>query len=493
MRRLLLLLLAVIASGVVLAGCGSSSSGSSPNPLGTSLSYFPAQSPFVMTVATKPSAAAAAQQKQLEQRLPLASFGKAALMAQLQKLGIDFQKDIKPLYGNPIAFGDASASLPDFQNSFLIVWVTKSASKLNALLHKLKGLTPGATRGGAKLYTTSGAALAVAGPTVVFAKTAAAVASALDRHAHGGGITTSQYATAVQGLTSDASVHLFGDLAGALATPQAATARRIPWVAALRSYGATFGSSASGLTIQFRLSTGGVSLSPSQLPFASGSSSPSVVPGLPIQVGLRDPAQIVSFAEGAAQAASPAGYAKFQKQVATVRHKTGVDLNDLLGQFRGNLIVDSDTRSTFVRAGVADPSTVTKLLSKLSAAKSGFGTHSRIRPLGGGFYSVSNGHTNTTVGVVASQLVVGELPAPGHILPASLHAFATASPTAVPGASGALSFRVSLSQLIALTAAHSAGASSPIARQLLGLLGDFSGSMAVTPGALTGHATLALK
>ena len=95
--------------------------------------------------------------------------------------------------------------------------------------------------------------------------------------------------------------------------------------------------------------------------------------------------------------------------------------------------------------------------------------------------------------VLGGQLVFGEPPKGGSISAATLRSFASAPGSALPGASGALSFRLSLGQLIALTAAHSAGASSPIARELLGLLGDFSGSMAVTPRRLTGSATLALK
>jgi hypothetical protein len=499
MRRLTLSVLALLAAGAVLAGCGSSSPAGAPaNPLASSLSYVPAQTPFAMTVATKPSASAAAQEKQLNQRLqaqlPVASLGGAALLAQLQKkYGINVTTDIKPLEGNPIVFADASPSLPAFASSFLIVWVTNSADKLSSLVGKLKGLSPAGSHDGAKLYSSSGAALAVSGPTLLFAKTPAIITAALDRHAHGGGLTASQYATDVQGLSSDASLHLFGDLAGALATPKAATARRIPWVAALRSYGATFGYDSSGLTIQFRLSTGGVSLSPSQLPFAGGTASPSVVPGFPIQVGLRDPAQIASFAESAAQAASAVSYAKFLRQLATIKRKTGVDLNDLVNQFRGNLIVISDTRQTFVRAGIANPSTVTKLLSRMAAAKTGFGSHSPLRPLGGGFYAVTSATKSTTVGVAAGQLLVGEVSLPGNEPPAALRRFAAAPTAPVSGASGALSFRVSLTQLIALRAAQNPAAQSPIARQLLSLLGDFSGSMAVTPSALTGTGTLAIK
>jgi hypothetical protein len=499
MRRFSVLLVALLAGAAVLAGCGSSSSAGAPaNPLAGSLSYLPAQTPFAITVATKPSASAAAEEKQLMQRLqgklPVASLGGAALVAQLQKkFGINVDKDIKPLRGNPLIFADAGASLGDFQNTFLIVWVTKSADKLSSLVGKLKGLSPAGSHDGAKLYSSSGAALAISGPTLLFAKTPAIITAALDRHAHGGGLTVSQYATDVQGLSGDASLHIFGDLAGALATPKAATARRIPWVAALRSYGATFGYSAAGLTIQFRLSTGGVSLSPSQLPFAGGTASPSVVPGFPIQVGLRDPAQIASFAESAAQAVSPASYGKFLKQLATIKRKTGVDLNDLVNQFRGNLIVISDTRQTFVRAGIGDPSTVTKLLSRMAAAKTGFGSHTPLRPLGGGFYAVTSGTKLTTLGVASGQLLVGEVSLPGSEPPAALRRFAVAPTAPVAAASGALAFRVSPSQLIALKAAQNPTAQSPIARQLLSLLGDLSGSMAVTPAALTGTATLAIK
>ncbi|HEY3725813.1 MAG TPA: DUF3352 domain-containing protein, partial [Solirubrobacteraceae bacterium] len=293
MRRSLFLLVAVgVALAMALSACGSSSSSGSSDPLQTTLSYFPAQTPFVLTVATKPSARAASQERQLEQRLPLLNFGKAALISRLQQVGINYNQDLKPLSGNPVAIGDPSTSIQAFRNDFLIAWVAKDAGKLNALLKKLGGLTAAGSHDGAKLYTASGAALGVTGATILFAKSMTDITSALDRHAHGGGVTPSQYSDAVSGLPPDAAIRIFGELAGALSTPQAAQARRVPWVAALRSYGATLGYSNSGLAINFRLDTGGRTLTQSQLPFATRATPASVVSGLPIQVGIVDPSQI---------------------------------------------------------------------------------------------------------------------------------------------------------------------------------------------------------
>ncbi len=264
----------------------------------------------------------------------------------------------------------------------------------------------------------------------------------------------------------------------------------MPWVAALRSYGATFGYSTSGLTIQFRLDTSGASLSPSQLPFASGTTPAAVVNGLPIQVGVRDPSQIITFILGADQAASPQSYAHYLKQEATFKRKTGVDVATLANQFQGDLVVDSDTHTTLLRAGVADPAVVAKVLNKAAAANGGVGT-TKVRPLGGGFYHLTESGRDGLVALIGNQLVFGLAPKGGQLRTATLRAFAAAPGTPLPGANGAFSFRLSLPQLLALTGA---GADpNPLAREILGLLGDFSGSMTASTAALTGTAAMALK
>jgi hypothetical protein len=492
MRRPLFLTLALGAVlALVLSACGSSSSSAPANPLQTTLSYFPSQTPFVLTVATKPSAQAASEEQQLQARLPVLGLGRAALISRLAQLGVNYNQDLKPLAGNPVAIGDPNPSIQAFRNEFLIVWMAKDASKLNALLKKLGGLTAAGSHDGAKLYRASSAALAVTGATILFSKSMADVTAALDRHEHGGGLTSSQYSNAVSGLPQDAAIHIFGDLTAALSTPQEAKARRIPWVAALRSYGATLGYSSSGLTIQFRLDTGGRTLTPSQVPLATGSTPANVVSGLPVQVGLVNPSQIFSFIEGAEQATSPLSYAKFLKQQAVVRRRTGIDINTLIAQFQGDLVMDSDTHTTLGRAGLRDPASVTRVLAKLASAKGGLGTGPSLQSLGGGLYTFQPPGRRVLFTVSANQLVFGFAAAGRQMQASTLRSFAAAPSAPLPGASGALSFRISLSQLLSLTAG--AQTATPLARQILGLLGDFSGSVAAAPSALTGKATLAIK
>src|ERR1700733_4900551 len=173
-RRMLALTLGAVLAGLAIAACGSSSPGAPANPTATSLSYFPAQTPFVLTLATKPGAQAKAEEQQLRQKLPQLTFAQGALMSKLQQVGINFNQDIKPLYANPIVFGDDSTSLAAFQDHFLVVWVTNDASKLNALIKKTGHLQSAGSHDGAKLYTTAGGgALAVTGPPVLLAKTTA--------------------------------------------------------------------------------------------------------------------------------------------------------------------------------------------------------------------------------------------------------------------------------------------------------------------------------
>ncbi len=115
-----------------------------------------------------------------------------------------------------------------------------------------------------------------------------------------------------------------------------------------------------------------------------------------------------------------------------------------------------------------------------------------MHPLGGGFYHLTESGRDGLVALVGNQFVFGLAPKGGQLRPATLRAFASAPGTPLPGASGAFSFRLSLPQLLAITGAAAANP-NPLAREILGLLGDFSGSMTASTAALTGTATLALK
>jgi Protein of unknown function (DUF3352) len=479
-RRSIPLLLVVLL--LVLAGCGSSSSG---GPLGTELSYYPSSSPFVMSVQTDPQSTAVKNGQSLLGRFPNVPQVEAALMNRLQQFGINYQSDIRPLFGNPVSLGAAQEGLSgSARNAFLVVWVTKDAGKLSALIKKL-GLRSAGSHSGATLYQSSSGTTSVAidGATLVFAPSSSLVTAALDRHSNGGGFSNDQANKDLSGLPKGALIQAVGNLSSVLSTPRAAKARQIPWVAAIRGYGTAISASNSGLSFSYRVDTSGKKLSSSQLPLASGGSAPNYAGAGPIQIAMNNPAQVATFIEGAAQSENPASYARFQTRVASFRAKTGVDLNSLVKQLTGALAVSSDSRTTVARVGVNDPSATANALSKLANQGNPLGPGKGIVPIGGGFY-INKQRKGVTVGVVGNQLVIGRAPVP------VLRAFATAPTTPATGAQGSVAFRVSLSQLLQSRLKRRPPA---IVQSILSSLGDYTGWVGATTSALTGNASLSLK
>ncbi len=485
MRRVLP---ALVAAALLLAGCGSSSSGSSS--LTSGLSYFPVGSPFMMTVATDPGSVSIKQQQAMLGRIPFASFAETAGMAKLAQLGINYDTDIRPLFGNPVVVGADNGSGGSFHQA-LFVWVTRSSSALDSLVKKLAPHARSVgTRDGAKLYRLGGAAFALDGATVLIGSTPAEVIAALDRHAHNQGMTTATYDSAVAGLPKNSVIQVFGNLSGVLSEPSAATARRIPWVAALRGYAAAVSASGSGLSFRYHLDTTGVSLSASQLPLAAGVGSPSFAGTMPITVAVRDPAQIVAFIEGAGQAAAPGSYGSFTRRQARLQRKTGANLNSLLSLLAGDLIVNTDGHTTLGRVGLANPAAATRTLSKLATdPRDVFPKARGVVREPGGFYLVKEPAETIALGVVGNQLLVGKATV------AQLRSFASAPATSASGAQGAFAFRIALPSLLSTVLRQSASSSSTakIEQAVFSVLGDLTGWTAASPSGLTGSATLAFK
>ncbi len=452
----------------------------------TELSYFPASSPVVLSVATDPSSAAVKNAEALIAKFPIAGLGESALMSRIQQLGIDYQGDVKPLFGNPIMFGATGSQLSSAgaSSNFLFVWVTKDAGKLKSLVGKLGGAHSIGSHDGATLYQAGTTTLAIDDATALLGPSTASVESALDRHAHDTGITQTDYSRLVAGLPTDALVQVFGNLTGALSQPSAAKARRVPWVAALTGYAVTISANSTGLNFQYRLDTSGGHLTQAELPFAP-SSSPSLAGTMPITVGIQDPAHIVQFAESAAQAVNPVSYAKFLARQANARKKTGVDLNSEVGLLTGSLIVASDTHTTMARAEVSDPSTASSDLAKLAGApKDVFSKATSIKSLGGGFYEVRESGTTLTIGVVGNQLVIGKAST------SQLRSFAASPTTPAAGAQGSVAFRVALVDLLQLGLKQG---TPKIAQSILSSLGDITGWMSSTSSATSGSATLGVR
>ncbi len=473
MRRILAF---AVLGALALAGCGSSSS-SSGNPLNTELSYFPAGSPAVAVLATDPNGSAWQDASGFVAKFPLAKLGIAALQSDMAKSGVNYAQDIQPLLGNPVALGVPTTSTAS-SNSFLLVLIAKDASKLSSLTTKQPAPQSAGTYDGAKLYQGGSFALATDGATAVLAPSLTIVKSALDLHAHGGGITPANFTLAFTGLPQNTLLQVYGNLTGVLSRPQAAQARQIPWVGALTSYGLTVGVADTGIDIHYRVDTSGASLTSSELPLPTGSTAPSVAGVAPVVVGFRDLAQLFAFTEGAVAAVDPKALASFTATAA----KDGISLNrDLVSQFTGNSELDYGASGVLARAEVTDPAAVSATLAKFK----------NLKRIGGGFYQSKKPGKPLRIGIADGRLVLGSA------TPAVLRAFAAAAANPISGASGPLAERISPAALLSLVAAasHSASASglSSQAAPLLGAFGNVVAWTANNSSGLYGEFSLPLK
>jgi hypothetical protein len=483
-----LLLVVTVSLTLIVGGCGSSSAPKVSSPTATELSYFAPGTPFVGALQTDSKGAAVQNADGLLGAFPLGKLAIPVLESELLPPSISFQSDIEPLGGNPIMFGVLDVSGPSSltKSSFLAVWITRSASKLDAVIKAL-GLHATGSDGSAKLYRTGGSVtFAVDGATLLVASSAADLEAALNRHTHGGGISSADFSKAMAGLPANALVQAFGSLSNVLATPGAATARKIPWVAAIRSYGAAITAGSTGLTVQFGLDTSGGSLTSTELPIASGTAAPELAGTLPIVVGLRDPAQSLSFLEAAGQAVDPGTFGQFTSRENAAKRKTGYDLETFAALLTGDLIVETNLKTTMGRAEVSDPASAARQLTKLpQVVRDIIHTAKGIRRLPDGFYAITEAHGKTfDLGLVGNEFVAG------LATPAQLKGFAAAPATSVPGAQGSVAVRVTLLELLRLALKK---APTALVQSVLSTLGDVTGSASATPGALTGHVTLGVR
>ena len=98
-------------------------------------------------VATDPNGSAIHGVNALLGQFPFASLGIGALKQKLQQSGINYDGDVKPLFGNPIVISLSSIGVPSTStlthpasSDALIVWQTKDGDKLKSLL---KQVAPG--------------------------------------------------------------------------------------------------------------------------------------------------------------------------------------------------------------------------------------------------------------------------------------------------------------------------------------------------------------
>jgi hypothetical protein len=437
--RSLAALLACLAA-LAVAGCGGDDSGSSG--LGATLSYVPADTPFAISIDTDLEGEQWKSLDSILNRFPGADVIKNLLKAQLSmgQEGVEFDKDIKPLLGNPavISATDVTSFLsPSEEDNFVAALEVKDTDKLDSLIEKTGAKKQGEVAG-ATVYQDQDTSFAVDDDVVVLAGSRELLDAALKRADGGDSLSEDDFDKGLEGLPDDALARVYVDVQGLLGQSEdAAAARKIKWVEALRTLGLTVSARKDSIDVEFNLRSDGDSLTDEDLPVASGEEAAKVVqrPG-EIGVGLRDPGQLVTFFESALQAVDPDSFGQYEQAKRAISAKLDLDVDkDLIDQLTGNLSVSATIGGEFgVRAEVKDPEAFAKSVAKVADALPEFGLGDNVTRAGD-LYTLHGSDGGTFVfGVVNGALVVATDAARARSV-------ATAEPEAVEGASGSLVLR----------------------------------------------------
>jgi hypothetical protein len=501
MRRFLsvILLLVVLA----LAGCGGGDD--SGSALDSALSVLPKDTPFAVAIETDLEGDQFRALDKLIGKFPFSGQIKESLRRQLEDSsgGVRFDEDVKPVLGNPLVVGAASADAITGDSSDIVAAVrAKDKDKLDDLVSSQKPQKTGEASG-ATLYKDGDTAFAVKDDLVVFANDEAQLKSALERADGDDHFDEDAFDEGLSGLPDNALVRIYADVEALLKSdPGSADARRVRWIAALRQVGATVTAEDDALDVDFRARTEG-DLSDDDLPIASGDEAPPVI-RRPAEVGLgiRDLAHIVDFAENAGQSIDPSGFGDYEQAKKTIDKQLGVSLDDdLIAQLDGNVSATVAPDGGFgVRADLKDPAEFERTLAKVAdvlpsfAEGAGFGTVGLSKPKGGRkFYALAQPDGDAVIfGVVDGKLVVANDAKRAGAVAAS-------EPADVPGANGSVTVSADAEQLVTRLLGQFGSELGIGDLGSLGVgmftrpLGDLNGWMSASPDELRGKLTLAVE
>jgi hypothetical protein len=496
MRALLSLPLVAGALVVGAAGCGNSSSS---DPLDNALSYMPKSTPVVVAIDTNLTSDQAKKVGKLIDKFgPVGTQFKNGIKQGIRSgsNGVSFDTDIKPLLGNDLVVGipNASSLRSNASTPTIEAITTKDAGKAKSVI--AKGSTKVGSSHGADVYkdNSGGTFTAVEGDTIVGASTQPLLDAALARHDGGDHMTKDDFNKALGDLDKSAIVRVAGDLQSIIkASARAGQATKVPWVGALRQFGATASAQDNGVAIDFQVQTQG--LKEADLPIASGASAPPVVkrPG-EIGLGIRNPQQIYNFAISALQTVNPKQFGQFVAAKQQIGTKLGVDIDkDILGQLTGNAsisIVPNANNKFAARADLKNPAAFKTALAKAAkglpalAKQFGGGSVAVSAPKGGnGFYALADRKTRQRLifGVVRNSFVVASDPARAG-------AIATQSASTVAGAQGSVVLDLDLRTLV--NQQLQKRGLPPVLQAFTGSLGDLVGYLKADTNSLRGNFTL---
>ena len=369
----LLALLACLVATTGLVACGSDEPGGS---LDSSLSYLPEDAPFAVAVDTDVNGDQYQALNGLFQKFPLGDAVREIVLQTLAKeaTGVDLQKEVVPLLGNPFVVGaaDAESFLGGSDgNGFVAAIQVSDEDKLGDLL-KSAGAAEKGEESGAKIYDADGTEFAVDGDTVVFAGSRRLLNEALARHDGDDTLDEDTFNSNLEDVGDDGIAQGYVNVQSLLSGSQGARdARKVKWVGAIEGIGLNATIEGNAIDLDFKIRTDPEGLTDADLPIAPGPEAPAIVdrPG-EIGIGVRDLGQIVSFVETVAQAVSPSGYGDYAAAKTQIERRLDLDVEkDILDQLSGDISASISLEGKFgVRVEPKDPAAFKRTLEKVADA-----------------------------------------------------------------------------------------------------------------------------
>ena len=498
--------LVVLACLLALAGlsaCGSDSG--SGSALDNSLGYLPKDAPFAVAVDTDVDGSQIQNLDKLVKKFPFGAQIRDGLLQNLAKgtTGVDLEKDVVPLLGNPFVIGAADGSSflsGSDKNGFVAAIEVSDEGKLNDLLDKTGAKEKG-EQSGAKIYDADGTEFAVDDGTVVFAGSRDLLNQALDRHDGDDKLDEDRFNSSQEGLGDPGILRAFVNVQSLLASsPSTKDALKVKWIGALRDLGLNATIQEDAVQINFQAKTDKDGLTDADLPIASGPEAPPVVerPG-EIGIGVRDIGQIESFAETVAQAIVPSDYGDFAAAKTQLEKQLNVDLEkDVLAQLSGNISASVSLSGDFgLTAEPKDPAAFKRTLARVAPVLptvvdgAGLGPVALSKPKNGqDLYALAQPDGDGVVfGVVNGVFVLAnDANRAGRL--------ATEAPTPVEGAQGSVVLKADAEQLgrsLLKKLAGGLGVPDQLKAAILRPLGDLTGSLEAETDGVSGTFRLTIK
>lgn len=356
-----------------LGSCGGDEGG----PLDSALGYLPSDSALAVAVSTDLDSAAYSNLDSALQRFGLEGGVEAALEDWVTPDGISFSTDVRPLLGNELVIGipPATSLMDEEIGRWVISLQVSDAEQFKELLDGIASLTVEEERNGATVYAPAlparahgteddvdpqGPRIAVDDDVLVAADSRGGMDEALSQRGRDDRLTEEVFLERLGDLPEEGIVRAAGDAQSAIEVLGVEQTGSLPWIAALRSFGAVVGIGGRTLTFDAGLTTGEVS--ERDLPLAAGEESPHVLGERPAFANL-DQSQTLGFAIEVLRASVP--LAAYQEVTKRLDKRFDGDLVGVLDEFGEGILVQRDDGSTVSRTQVGNPEAIAEALRAL--------------------------------------------------------------------------------------------------------------------------------